>query len=232
MSVSSVLRECHRLRKHLRDLQAEIDRGPRVLRAEQTKLAEADAAHKDAYEAIKKLKLKLKDDEGALKTVEAHLGKLYTRSMEVTTMKEMDATKHETETANGKKSMLEDAVLSGMSEIEERTNDLPNVEKRWAEAQQEFKQYQIDAAERMERLLVEQKQAGAKLIETDAQIPDEVKSPYERLVKKHGPDALAALVGRVCQSCRHSLTEQQRNDSLNGKFLTCPNCFRALYVLE
>ncbi len=37
-SVTSALRECHRLRVHIRNLQAEIDRGPRVLQEAQDEL--------------------------------------------------------------------------------------------------------------------------------------------------------------------------------------------------
>ena len=55
-TVTSILRECHRLRKHLKALQDEIDRGPRVLRARQTRLAAEEQAHKDHHEAITKLK--------------------------------------------------------------------------------------------------------------------------------------------------------------------------------
>jgi predicted nucleic acid-binding Zn-ribbon protein len=91
-AVPPILRECHRLRRHLRDLQAEIDRGPRVLKAQQAKLAAAEQAHKDSYDTIKRLKLKQKEDEGTLKQTEAALDKLFKRSMEVTTMKEMEAT--------------------------------------------------------------------------------------------------------------------------------------------
>jgi uncharacterized protein len=231
-NLHTALRECHRLRKHLRELQAEIDRGPRLLKNQQARLATAEAAHKEHYDTIKQLKLKLKEDEGSLKTIETHLGKLYTRSMEVTTMKEMDATRHETEIANGKKGTLEDAILTGMGEIEERTAAIPTVEKTWADAQADFKQYGIDAAERLERMQMDQKASQAKLIEHEATLPEEVKTAYDRNVKAQGPDALAGLVGRVCQHCRGSITEQQRNDATAGRFITCPSCYRILYVSE
>ena len=77
-SVSPVLRECHRLRRHLRDLQAEIDLGPRVLKIQQKTLADEDAAHKEHHDAIKRWKLKQKDDEGSLKTTETRLLKVQT----------------------------------------------------------------------------------------------------------------------------------------------------------
>ena len=132
MSVPSIFKECHRLRRHLRELKDEIDRGPRMLKAQQQRLTDAEKAHKDAYDKIKQLKLKQKEEEGLLKSLEANLAKLADRAMTVTTMKEMEATKHEIENAAGKKSICEDAILGAMTEIEERTADIPNVEKRWA----------------------------------------------------------------------------------------------------
>jgi predicted nucleic acid-binding Zn-ribbon protein len=228
--VSPILRDCHRLRKHLRDLQNEIDRGPRVLTIRQKQLAAEEQAHKDAYEAIKKLKLKQKDDEGTLKSVEAQIGKLQQRSVEVTTMKEMQAVKSEIEQATARKEALEDAILASMSEIEERTADLPNVEKKWADAQADFKQYQVDAKERLERMIDDQKKSQADLAETEAKLPPDVKPIVDRQVKAHGPDAFAALTGgRFCQHCRSSITDQQGHELMGGKFMTCPHCFRVLY---
>src|SRR6266545_405658 len=56
MSVTSALRECHRLRVHLRDLQAEIDRGPRVMQEYQDELDAARQAHKAHFDTITQLK--------------------------------------------------------------------------------------------------------------------------------------------------------------------------------
>ena len=232
VSVPSIFRECHRLRRHLRDLQSEIDQGPRVLKIEQTRLADADKAHKDAYDTIKHLKLKQKEEESLLKTHETQIAKLYERSLVVTTMKEMEATRHETDNATAKKSACEDAILSALIEIEERTADLPNVEKRWADAQAEFKQYEIDAKDRMERMLDDQKTCTAQLAEWDAQLPEDVKNLYDRLIKGHGPDGLAGVKGRACTQCRTQMTEDKRDDLAAGKFLSCSNCGRGLYLAD
>ena len=228
-AVPPTLRECHRLRRHLRDLQAEIERGPRVLKAQQAKLAAAEQAHKDAYDTLKKQKLKQKEDEGALKQVEGHLERLFKRSMEVTTMKEMDATKQETATANTKKGELEDTILMTITDIEERTADLPNVEQRWKDAQAEFAQYQVDAKERLERLQADQKFSSDELAKFEGQLPDDVRGQYARLVKSYGPEGMAAVHGRVCQQCRTALTEDRQHQLAAGAFVCCSNCGRALY---
>jgi predicted nucleic acid-binding Zn-ribbon protein len=228
-SVTDVFRDCHRLRRHARDLQNEIDEGPRVRKDRQAWLAGEEALQKEAHDAIRRLKLKLKDDEGSLKQTEQHLDKLETRAMQVTTMKEMEATKHEKDIALGKKADLEDAILAGITEIEERTAKLPRDDQRWADAKKEFAEFEAEAKERYERIVEDLALTTAKLAEKDALIPAEVKGTYDRLVKTHGPDGLAALKVKVCQQCRASVTDQQLFELNRGKFFMCPRCGRILY---
>lgn len=232
IDIPSILRECHRLRRHLRDLKEEIDRGPRVLKAQQARLAAEEQEHKDAYEIIKRLKLRQKEDEGSLKVVEANLDKLGTKAMTVTTMKEMEAVKHETEQANAKKGLLEDAILCAMTEIEERTANLPYVEKKWKDAQAEFAQYQVDAKERMERMLEDRSLSESELARREAELPNDMRDQYERLIKAHGPDGLAGVKGTVCGQCRSVIGESRFFELEAGKFVLCPVCGRGLYLVR
>lgn len=232
IDIPNILRECHRLRRHLRELKEEIDRGPRVLKAQQARLAAEEQEYKDAYETIKKLKLKQKEDEGALKVVEVNLDKLGTKAMTVTTMKEMEAVKHETEQANAKKGQLEDAILSAMAEIEERTANLPQVEKKWKDAQSEFAQFQIDAQERLERMIEDRALSEAELAKREEELPPDMRDQYARLIKAHGADGLAGVKGSVCQQCRSVVGESRIFDLEAGKFVMCAVCGRGLYLVS
>jgi predicted nucleic acid-binding Zn-ribbon protein len=230
--ISITLKELHRLRKHLRDLQAEIDRGPRVMKIQQQKLAAEEQAHKDAYETLKRVKLRQKDDEVELKATEQRLLKLQADMNMAASKKEYDAKQSEIDQATARKGQLEDSILAAMTEIEERTADLPNVEQRWAAAQQEFEQYKLEARERLERMLADQKATQDELAETEKRLPPDVRPQYDRLVRSYGADALAAVVGRSCQHCRTAITEQQRLNLLGGAFMTCSQCARILYLVE
>lgn len=230
--IPPVLRDLHRHRRHLRDLQSEIDLGPRVMTAQQRKLADEEKAHQDAHDTLKKRKLKLKEDEGALKQIEDRLLKLQADVNLAGSKKEYDAKLSEIQTAAGKKGELEDAILATMTDIEERTADLPNVERRWADARAEFERYKAEAAERLERLLADQRATQEALAAAEAKLPADVKGQYQRLVKSYGPDGLAGVVGRTCQQCRMSITEQLKNNLAGGLFVTCPQCGRALYPAE
>lgn len=231
-SVPSLFRELHRIRKQLRALQEEIDRGPRVLKGRQQRLAAEEQAYRDAHDQLKRLKLQQKEDEGALKQTEQRLAKLQADIHSAGSKKEFDAKSAEIQFAQAQKGELEDRILLAITEIEERTAKLPEVEQQWATAQAEFATFQREAQERLERLLTEQKAAQALLTETEAHLPPAIVAQYQRLIKTHGADGLAGVSGRTCQHCRTTLTEQARNNLLGGTFMCCPNCGRGLYLVE
>jgi uncharacterized protein len=234
MSITATLRECHRLRKHLKTLQEEIDRGPRVLKAQQARLANEEQAHKDHHEAIKRLKLKQRDDEGTLKQTEARLVKLQQQLLGISVTKEYEAKQSEIRQATDLKNQLEETILATMTELDEKTAAVPAVEKQWADAQAEFKQYQADAADRLARMQADQKESQALLATHEAELPPNVKGLYDAQVRGRGPDGLAALKGKVCQGCRGSVTDQKIFELQAGGFVVCPNagCGRLLYPAE
>lgn len=231
-TVPAILKECHRLRKHLRDLQSEIDLGPRVSKIRKKTLDAEEQAHKDAYETLKKLKLKQKDEEGTLKQTEQRLAKLSVDINSAASKKEFDAKQSEIAQATAKKGDSEDTILALITEIEERTANLPADDKKWADAQAAFAAAEQEARERLDRMLADQKRYLAELAAAEAQLPAEVKPLYDRLVKTHGPDGLAAVTGRACQQCRTTITEQAKVGLVNGAFMCCPTCGRGLYVAD
>jgi predicted nucleic acid-binding Zn-ribbon protein len=228
-TVADTLRECHRLRTLLRDLQAEIDRGPRVLKAREAALEQERQAHKDHHEAITRLRLKQRDDEGTLKQAEARLAKLEDQLTGISVQKEYEAKLSEIRQARAKKEALEDVILATMAEVEEKTAAVPAVDQQWADAQAGFARFVDEARERLERLKNEQQSAREELARVEATLPDRVRPTYDYLVKAHGPDALAAVRGKVCQSCRSGMTEQKWLELQGGAFVLCSNCGKMLY---
>jgi uncharacterized protein len=118
-----------------------------------------------------------------------------------------------------------------MEELDQKTNNLPAVDQQWANAQAEHAQFQVDAKERLDRMTADQKVHQEKLVALEATLPPPVKAQYDRLVKSYGADSLAGVVGRVCQQCRNSMTEQIKVELNAGKFICCSRCGRGLYPL-
>lgn len=230
--VTSALRECHRLRVHIRDLQSEIDRGPRVLQEAQDELETARQEHQAHHDSIKQLKLKQRDDEGMLKQTEARLAKLEDQLTSIGVPKEYAAKQSEIEQAKAKKGELEDAILATIMELETQTAAVPAVEQKWAGAQAEFKQFQVEAAERLERMLADQEVSRVELAKVESTLPPDVKETYDMLVKAKGPDAFAAAKNRTCQACRTGMTEMQFLGLRMDTTRTCTTCGRLQYPVE
>lgn len=227
--LTDTFRKCHHLRRHLRDLQAEIDRGPRVLQGQRDTLEEARAAHKAHHEAITHLKVKQRTDEVTLKETEARLRKLEGQLQTISVPKEVAAKESEIAQAKEKQGDLENAILATIDEIEQKTGEIPAVEKAWADARAAFAEFEKDAAERLERLKADQQNSKEALAAAEAELPEEPRAKYNTLVKAHGPDALAGVKNKVCQGCRRGMTDQKWTEVRGGAMVLCPNCGKLVY---
>jgi predicted nucleic acid-binding Zn-ribbon protein len=230
-SIVETLREAHRLRKLIRDLQEQIAEGPSLLSAEQDRLDRAEKDVADAKAALQQLKLDVRDKESTLKTTHQQLAKYEKQRETAASKKELDAFDHEIKHNREKASQFEDEILNGLGEIDERTANIPVLEKELAKVRQESAGFQKEADERIARLHAELERAQGELAEGEKNLPPEVRQTYSRLVASHGPDAMAKVENRICQACYASLTMQTiRELEGGGRFVTCTICGRALYV--
>jgi predicted nucleic acid-binding Zn-ribbon protein len=231
-TVTSALRECHRLRLHLRELQAQIDRGPRVLQEHQRELEAERLAHHDHHDGITKLKLKQREAEGTLKQTDLRLAKLEEQLPTLTAPKEYAAKEVEIAHAKQKKGQLEDEILAVITRLEADTAAIPAVEEKWKAAQAEFAQFQVEAAERLDRLRADVEACRADLARAEALLPPDVTITYNTIVKAKGPEGFSAAKARTCQACRANMTETQFAELRRGAFRTCAACGRIHYAVE
>jgi predicted nucleic acid-binding Zn-ribbon protein len=213
-------------------LQAEIDRGPRILQEHQDELDAERQAHQAHYDTITRLKLKQREDEGSLKQADQRLTKLEEQLPGLTAPKEYAAKEHEIAHAKKNKAQLEEAILITIASLDEKTAAIPAVEEKWAAAQADFARYRAEAAERLERLLADQEATRADLVRAEAELPPDVKATYDTIVKAKGPDGFAGAKNRVCQGCRANMTETQFSELRKGAFRTCAACGRLHYPVE
>lgn len=231
-SVPALLREIHRLRRFVRDLQGEIDRVPRVLKAHQQKVAKQEQALRDAQDGLKKLKAHVLEREGNLKSTHQQLAKYEKQRNEAASKKEYDALQAEIVHTEGARQKIEEEILAGMMESDERTAQLPQLEALLKSARDELAAYQKEMEARVAQLKDELGRAQADLTGVEVKIPAAIRSTFDRLIKAFGPDAFAAVEGRICQQCRTAITAQNENDLRGGQFITCKNCARGLYLIE
>ena len=225
-----ILREIHRLRRYTRDLQDRIEQGPRHLRARQANVAKQEEALTQGQEEIKKLKVLQRDKESTLKTKNQNIAKHEKQLNQAASKKEYDALK--LEIANDRKdvSRLEDEILDTMGAIEEKTAQLPELEKAVKQAKADLAQYEGESGARLTALAEERAKALAELAEIEKTIPANVRETYDRMTRKEGEYALAPVVNRSCEACFTEITAQGYNELLAEMFVQCKMCGRMLYL--
>src|SRR6516164_3382003 len=125
---AAIFREVHRLRRYARDLQEQIERVPRQLKAQQAKVARQEELVRECQEAIKHLKVQAHEKEVTLKTTHGQIAKHQKQLNEAASKKEYDALRLEMDNDREKCRRLEDEILAGWAEREEREARLPELE--------------------------------------------------------------------------------------------------------
>lgn len=231
-SSTEILRELHRLQKHAKDLQDQIERGPKMLRAHQAKVAKHEEMIGQAHEAIKKLKVNIHQKEVSLKMVQDQIKKHEDQRNRAETNKEYQALQHEIESDKTQFRKIEDDMLVDMEAIETRTLKIPDLEKELEKTKQEVAKV-IDDIQSRRTMLVDLLNTTHKQIEeAQAQLPADVKLLFDRLTAAKGQDALAPVQGRTCASCYTEITAQSYLDLQRGSFVVCKSCGRILYLVE
>jgi predicted nucleic acid-binding Zn-ribbon protein len=229
---AEILREIHRLRRHARELQNRIDQAPRQRKAYQDKTDRHHSALQAAQDGVKKAKIAQHEKEVSLKTAEAQIAKYERQLNEVSSRKEYDALRSEIAHAREKLRQIEDEILDAMSKVEESTTAIPELEKKWKEAQAETAQFETANQGRQAELASQRDYALKTLAEVEATLPADIRPVYDRMVQGRNDDAFAAATGRTCKGCFTELTNQGYLELSQHRFVLCKACGRMLYLAE
>lgn len=231
-SAIAVLRELHRLRRHMKNLQEEIQRAPRLLKAKQTALARQEDDLKSNHDKLNELKVLVRKHEGALKQEHQQIARWEGQLREISSKKEYDALQHEIGDARKRCAALEDQILETMSQADDQTTRIPELEKGLKKTREEQAQFEKTSQERVVTLEAEYLRAQGQIKEVEQQLPQNFRELYDRLVSARGDDALSMALDRTCSTCNTGLTAQQTNDLLAGRLVQCKACGRIVYVAE
>ena len=227
---ADILKELHRLRRHIKDLDGKIEQAPKQLTAQRNKLAKQEDTLKLAHETIKQLTLKAREKELSVKATTTQIVKYEKQLESAVAKKEYDTLKLEIKQEKEHISKLEDEILAAMTEIDERNVQLPEVDKATQKARADFAQFEIDFKERLERFAGEKTRAAEALTTTESTLPEDVRLQYNRLLAAKGMDALIGVNGKTCMACYTEITSQMISELNRGVFMMCKNCGRMLYM--
>lgn len=232
MSVVSILRELHYLRRRAKELQDQIDRAPLQLKAQQARVAYQENAVKEAEDALKHKKKDLHEKEVTLKQTFEAITKHERQASGEKKPEVLAAFKKEIDAEKAECARLEEEILADMTNLDERTAQLPELKKTLQQVRDEVAQFERTQGERQatqkQQLTDLQKQIG----EMEATLPPDVRTQYTRMVAAKKDDALSAVKNKICVACYTAITAQNYNDLLAGRLVMCKSCGRMLYLPE
>ena len=204
---------------------------PRELEEFRHQVEEQQEQLKEAEDRLKAIQLAHKEKEVDLQTREGNIKKLQGQLHQVKTNKEYTAMQHEINAARADSSLLEDAILKLLEDIEVAMRARDVQKKRLEEKQAWFRQED----RRIQGELQQAKEAIGRLRAERSQntpgIPEEALVVYDRVLKVRNGLALVPLSGETCGGCHQRLPPQVVNEVyLKAKLVTCEACNRILYL--
>jgi predicted nucleic acid-binding Zn-ribbon protein len=227
-----ILRELHRLRRHIQELETKIEQAPRQLKAQQMKLTFQEGSLKQAHDEIKQLKVHIHEKEVSIKASEQQIKKYESQRNEAKSKKEYETLGTEITQAREHIRKIEDEILELMGQVEEKAALLPESEKGAKKAREVFEQFTKDQGGLLERHAAEKVRALEELKTIEATLPADIRLQYDRLVRAKGVDAISGVQGVICSACYTEITPQMTNLLRTEDFVVCKNCGRMLYLAE
>ena len=184
MSVTaSALREIHRIHRQITDLRAQIERGPRQLKAAEHVLADLEEACEKGKQALKQARmasderqLQLRQREDRIKDLKGKLNSCGS-NREYQTLKEQVAADQQ---AN---SVLSDEILEILEKIDQLQEQTTQQEVDRQKAQTDLESLRQSVHDKQTQLESELQRVIEELHHAETALPEEIKHEYERIAR-------------------------------------------------
>jgi len=229
---TSLLRTLHRIHRQRTDLDGQIARGPRQVKAGEALVAKAEADMLAVKEALKKANLLSDDKQLQLKSREAQIDQLQTKLNTAASNREFNLLKDQIAADKQANSVLSDEILEAMDSIDGLETEVKEICTAF-DLQKSDQQTRITEVEaKTVELESELARVNSELEESEKQIPGEVMVEYRRVIKAKGEEALAPVEDESCGGCYQVLTTQYIDRLRLSVLIRCPNCNAFLYLPE
>ncbi len=222
------LHRLHQLLQQLRDVETQLDRGPRQIQARERLVVKAEELLEEKREALKQAKAKTDRKSLDLKTNEAKMAELQTKLNVSSSNREYDLIRGHMEADTVANSVLEDEILEALELVDRMQIEVGQADQQAKDALAEKERCaeQVTAAE--SGLRAQAEELSSQVREAEKVLSGDVALQYRRLLEAYGADALASVDGRICTNCYVAITPQARVELNSGKIKFC-ECGRLLY---
>lgn len=228
-SVTDIFRTLHRHHRQLSDLNGRLEAGPRQLKACQTQLATAEASLAEIQERSKGFRLQADQKQLQLRSAEQKIVDLEAKRNACKTNREYQTLVEQIAADEMASRVLEDEILELLERVDAAKAEVPQAEQFVTAARERLAAKEADVASEKTEIEGEVARVGGSLAEVEEQLPADVRSTYDRVVRGKGADGLAALESESCGGCYQKITGNMLSEIILGRLVVCRNCGRLLY---
>lgn len=226
-----ILKQAQEIDRELYQIQQELDSIPDAIEQLSAQF-ETEKSHLSALEArLKETQLRQKQKEGELSEKEGLIRKYDSQLAQVKTNKEYAALQQEIASLKADGSMVEDAVLAILEEIDKIQREVREERERLTHAEKQLHEKKAELNSRTETLKIQLTDLSKKRQEIIALVSPETRELYDKIIEKKKGLALVSVEGEACSACRMEIRPQLLNElHLKEALVVCENCSRILYI--
>lgn len=227
---SNGLAELHALHLQLREVQEQLERGPKQLKARQQFTQQKQADLEAQKQKQKTLKVTADQKSLQLKSNEAKITDLRVKLNQASSNREFDIIKTQIEADTVSNSVLEDEILDTLEKVDAVQVAIRKLEDEVSAARAEEGRISNETNAARAGLEARIVDLQAKLSQAETCVPGDFLLSYRRLVQAYGAGALAEVEGNTCSSCFVSIPPQMTVQVRAGQIVVCKTCGRLLYL--
>lgn len=220
----------HRLHIQLREVQDQLEKGPRQLKVRQQIIQQKQAELEAQKQKQKTLKMAADQRSLQLKSNEAKIQDLRGKLNQANSNREFDIIRAQIEADTVANSVLEDEILDTLEKVDAGQIATRKVEDELTAAKAEETRVAKEVAAAEPGFQARIVELQAEITEAEKCLPADFVTPYRRLVQAYGAAALAQVDAGNCGVCFVNLPPQTLMALRAGQVLFCKTCGRLMYL--
>jgi predicted nucleic acid-binding Zn-ribbon protein len=199
------------------------------VRACQTQLTTAEASLAEIQERTKALRMQADQKQLQLRSAEQKIVDLQSKRNACKTNREYQTLEEQIAADEMAGRVLEDEILELLERADAAKAEVPQAEQFVAAARERLAEKEAHVASEKSEIDAELVRVGGSLAEAEKELPDDIRSTYDRVVRGKGADGLSPLEGESCGGCFQKITGNMLSEIILGRLVVCRSCGRLLY---
>ena len=229
---TGVLRTLHRIHRQLGDLQGRLDRLPKQTRAAEAYVAHQQEQLETATQQSKSIRMASDAKQVQLKGGEGKVDELKAKLNTAASNREYQALNDQVAAQEMTNSVLEDEILESLDKFEESQQRVAVAEAALAKAREKSATVHSEAETQRPVIEADVARLQAELRQCETELPAGIREPYDRVIRHHAADALAAVQNQYCGGCHQHVPLNVVTEIMLEHPKFCKSCGRMLYMPE